>query len=47
MPTSMGDAQNPTPTGTYVLMEKHAHMVMDSRTYGLSLEAGGYAVRRG
>ncbi|KOX12947.1 ErfK/YbiS/YcfS/YnhG family protein [Saccharothrix sp. NRRL B-16348] len=42
MPTSMGDAQNPTPTGTYVLMEKHAHMVMDSRTYGLSLEAGGY-----
>ncbi|WP_447006055.1 L,D-transpeptidase [Saccharothrix isguenensis] len=42
MPTSMGDAQNPTPTGTYVLTEKHAHMVMDSRTYGLSLEAGGY-----
>ncbi|MFC6092024.1 L,D-transpeptidase [Saccharothrix lopnurensis] len=42
MPTSMGDAQNPTPTGTYVLTEKHAHMVMDSRTYGLSLDAGGY-----
>ncbi|MGM1057939.1 L,D-transpeptidase [Saccharothrix sp. Mg75] len=42
MPTSMGDAQNPTPTGTYVLMEKHADMTMDSRTYGLSLEAGGY-----
>ncbi|NUT49901.1 MAG: L,D-transpeptidase [Saccharothrix sp.] len=42
MPTSMGNAENPTPTGTYVIMEKHAHMVMDSRTYGLSLEAGGY-----
>ena len=42
MPTSMGNAENPTPTGTYVLMEKNAHMVMDSRTYGLSLEAGGY-----
>ncbi|WP_322746633.1 L,D-transpeptidase [Saccharothrix syringae] len=42
MPTSMGDAQNPTPVGTYVLTEKHDHMVMDSRTYGLSLDAGGY-----
>ncbi|WP_189222240.1 L,D-transpeptidase family protein [Saccharothrix coeruleofusca] len=42
MPTSMGDAQNPTPVGTYVLTEKHSNMVMDSRTYGLSLEAGGY-----
>lgn len=42
MPTSMGNAQNATPTGTYVLMEKHADIVMDSRTYGLSLEAGGY-----
>ncbi|MGW4109969.1 L,D-transpeptidase [Actinosynnema sp. NPDC004786] len=42
MPTSMGDAQNTTPTGTYVTMEKYDHMVMDSRTYGLSLDAGGY-----
>uniref|UniRef100_UPI0031D451CA L,D-transpeptidase n=1 Tax=Saccharothrix mutabilis TaxID=33921 RepID=UPI0031D451CA len=42
MPTSMGNAENATPTGTYVLMEKHADIVMDSRTYGLSLEAGGY-----
>ncbi|MEV0677960.1 Ig-like domain-containing protein [Actinosynnema sp. NPDC050436] len=42
MPTSMGNAANPTPTGTYVLMEKHDHMVMDSRTYGLALDAGGY-----
>ncbi|MEU5690328.1 Ig-like domain-containing protein [Actinosynnema sp. NPDC020468] len=42
MPTSMGNAANTTPTGTYVLMEKHDHMVMDSRTYGLALDAGGY-----
>ncbi|MFE9746232.1 Ig-like domain-containing protein [Saccharothrix saharensis] len=42
MPTSMGDAQNTTPTGVYITMEKHDHMVMDSRTYGLSLDAGGY-----
>ncbi|MFI9006665.1 Ig-like domain-containing protein [Actinosynnema sp. NPDC053489] len=42
MPTSMGNAENATPTGTYVLMEKHDHMVMDSRTYGLALDAGGY-----
>ncbi|RKT52954.1 L,D-transpeptidase [Saccharothrix australiensis] len=42
MPTSMGNAANPTPVGTYVLTEKHDHMVMDSRTYGLALDAGGY-----
>jgi lipoprotein-anchoring transpeptidase ErfK/SrfK len=42
VPTSMGDAENPTPVGTYVITEKHDHMVMDSRTYGLSLEDGGY-----
>ncbi|MGZ3148023.1 L,D-transpeptidase [Lentzea chajnantorensis] len=42
MPTSMGNAANTTPTGTYVLMEKHSHMIMDSTTYGLALENGGY-----
>ncbi|WP_440899380.1 L,D-transpeptidase [Actinosynnema sp.] len=42
MPTSMGNAANTTPVGTYVLTEKHASMVMDSRTYGLALDAGGY-----
>ncbi|AXX28382.1 putative conserved lipoprotein [Actinosynnema pretiosum subsp. pretiosum] len=42
MPTSMGNAANTTPVGTYVLTEKHDHMVMDSRTYGLALDAGGY-----
>lgn len=42
MPTSMGKPADATPTGTYVLMEKHAHMIMDSTTYGLALENGGY-----
>lgn len=31
-----------TPNGTYVVGDKHDSLVMDSRTYGLSLEAGGY-----
>lgn len=42
MPTSMGKPADATPTGTYVLMEKHNHMIMDSTTYGLALENGGY-----
>ncbi|GAB3078427.1 Ig-like domain-containing protein [Corynebacterium aquatimens] len=31
-----------TPNGIYVVGDKHPSMVMDSRTYGYSLEAGGY-----
>lgn len=42
MPTSMGKPADATPTGTYVLMEKYSHMIMDSTTYGLALENGGY-----
>ncbi|MEV6713693.1 Ig-like domain-containing protein [Lentzea sp. NPDC051208] len=42
MPTSMGKPADATPTGTYVLMEKYNHMIMDSTTYGLALENGGY-----
>jgi lipoprotein-anchoring transpeptidase ErfK/SrfK len=42
VPTSMGNAANTTPTGIYVVTVKHDHMVMDSTTYGLSLEDGGY-----
>ncbi len=42
MPTSMGKPADATPIGTYVLMEKHSHMIMDSTTYGLALENGGY-----
>lgn len=33
-----------TPNGTYVVGDKHDSLVMDSRTYGLSLEAGGYVI---
>jgi lipoprotein-anchoring transpeptidase ErfK/SrfK len=42
VPTSMGNAANTTPTGTYVVTEKRDHMIMDSTTYGLALDAGGY-----
>ncbi|MCT2288322.1 Ig-like domain-containing protein [Corynebacterium sanguinis] len=31
-----------TPNGTYVVGDKNESMVMDSTTYGLSLDAGGY-----
>lgn len=42
VPTSMGNAANTTPVGTYVITEKRDHMIMDSTTYGLALENGGY-----
>lgn len=43
MPTSMGKAGTPTPNGTYVIGEKHASMIMDSSTYGVSVDsAEGY-----
>ena len=43
MPTSMGKAATPTPNGTYVIGEKHASMIMDSSTYGVSVDsAEGY-----
>ena len=43
MPTSMGKAGTPTPNGTYVIGEKHASMIMDSSTYGVSVDsADGY-----
>lgn len=43
MPTSMGKAGAPTPNGTYVIGEKHASMIMDSSTYGVSVDsAEGY-----
>ncbi|MEO6083269.1 MAG: Ig-like domain-containing protein [Umezawaea sp.] len=42
VPTSMGNAANTTPTGIYVVTEKRDHMIMDSTTYGLALDAGGY-----
>lgn len=42
MPISMGSARWPTPNGTYLIGDQHTNMVMDSTTYGLSLEDGGY-----
>lgn len=42
MPVSMGSNRWPTPNGTYIIGEQRKSMVMDSRSYGLSLEAGGY-----
>jgi lipoprotein-anchoring transpeptidase ErfK/SrfK len=42
MPISMGQPRFPSNTGTYVVTEKRAHMVMDSTTYGLALDQGGY-----
>ncbi|WP_115685966.1 L,D-transpeptidase [Corynebacterium senegalense] len=42
-PVSMGtDGRWDTPNGTYVVGDQHEALVMDSRTYGLSLDAGGY-----
>ena len=42
MPISMGSARWPTPNGTYLIGDQHTNMVMDSTTYGLALEDGGY-----
>ena len=43
MPTSMGKAATPTPNGVYVIGDRHASMIMDSSTYGVSVDsAEGY-----
>lgn len=42
-PVSLGrDGRFATPNGTYVIGEKNESMTMDSTTYGLALENGGY-----
>ncbi|WP_040356569.1 L,D-transpeptidase family protein [Corynebacterium capitovis] len=42
-PVSMGrDGTYATPNGTYVVGDRYEDLVMDSRTYGLALDAGGY-----
>ena len=42
-PVSLGtDGQFDTPNGTYVVGDEHTHLTMDSRTFGLGLDAGGY-----
>jgi lipoprotein-anchoring transpeptidase ErfK/SrfK len=43
MPTSLGKAGNPTPTGTYVVMQQSREYTMRSASYGVPLDApGGY-----
>lgn len=43
MPVSLGtDGSFDTPNGMYVVGDQSEYLVMDSTTYGLSLEAGGY-----
>ena len=39
MPTSLGNRANPTPTGTYVVMQQSRHYTMDSSTYGVPIDA--------
>ena len=42
-PVSLGtDNVHDTPNGTYVVGDEHEKLTMDSRTYGLALDAGGY-----
>ncbi|MGW0517183.1 L,D-transpeptidase [Crossiella sp. NPDC003009] len=42
MPISMGRPAFPSNNGTHVVTERHASKLMDSTTYGLSLDQGGY-----
>lgn len=42
-PVSLGtDGKYDTPNGTYVVGDSYEHLVMDSRSYGLALNQGGY-----
>jgi lipoprotein-anchoring transpeptidase ErfK/SrfK len=42
-PMSAGDDANPTHNGAHVVLEKFAHITMDSSTFGLAVDApGGY-----
>ncbi|MCI2416147.1 Ig-like domain-containing protein [Saccharopolyspora sp. K220] len=42
MPVSLGSPQFPSNNGVHVVTEHHAKKLMDSSTYGLPVEAGGY-----
>ncbi|HJG47198.1 MAG TPA: Ig-like domain-containing protein [Corynebacterium variabile] len=42
MPTSMGMPGHETPVGTYTIGDQYDTLMMDSTTYGLALDAGGY-----
>lgn len=42
MPTSMGMPGHETPVGVYTIGDQYDTLMMDSTTYGLALDAGGY-----
>lgn len=42
MPVSLGSGSWPTPNGIYTIGDEHTSLVMDSTSYGLALDAGGY-----
>ncbi|MXP22580.1 L,D-transpeptidase family protein [Gordonia sp. HNM0687] len=43
MPTSMGKPGHDTPNGVYLVSDKHEHIIMDSSTYGVPIDAAeGY-----
>ncbi|AEF42606.1 L,D-transpeptidase [Hoyosella subflava] len=45
MPVSFGKDRTPTPNGTYIIGERHRHMVMDSSTYGVPVDSpDGYRI---
>jgi lipoprotein-anchoring transpeptidase ErfK/SrfK len=45
MPISMGRENSPSTNGVHVVTEKNATKVMDSTTFGLALDAGGYIAK--
>lgn len=42
MPISMGSNRWPTPNGTYIIGDQRERMIMDSASFGLAYNAGGY-----
>jgi lipoprotein-anchoring transpeptidase ErfK/SrfK len=45
MPISMGKPNTPSAKGVHVVTERNATKVMDSTTFGLALDAGGYLTK--
>ncbi|GAA4016469.1 Ig-like domain-containing protein [Allokutzneria multivorans] len=45
MPVSLGSAKFPSNNGIHVVTEKHPTKVMDSTSYGLPLDRGGYRTK--
>ncbi len=42
MPASLGNAKFPSHNGIHVVSQRHSSYTMDSRSYGLSFDEGGY-----